>query len=91
MLASAGLLLAAKVIFWVVYVIVGVIKFGVAGVGDIKIEYSTFAHVLVAVIEMSSAVPVIIFYFLPFIFFMASLIADTSLDAQGSGLYQTLM
>ena len=84
-MTSARLLLAAKVIFWAVDVVVRVIKLAVVGVGETKIEYSTLVQVLVAVIEMSSAVPVIMFYFLPFTFVMARVIADTSLDAQGSG------
>ena len=79
-------MLAAKVIIWVVVGVVGVIKLAVVGVGSIKIEYSTLVQVLVAVIEMSSAVPVIMFYFLPFTFVISRVIADTSLDAQGSGL-----
>ena len=84
------MLLAAKVIFWAVDVVVRVIKLAV-GVGETKIEYSTLVQLLVAVIEMSSAVPVIMFYFLPFTFDMARVIADTSLDAQGSDLYRTEM
>ena len=85
-MASARLVLAAKVIFWAVVGVVGVIKSAVVGVGSIKIEYSTLVQLLVAVIEMSSAVPVIMFYFLPFMFVISRVIKDTSLDAQGSGL-----
>ena len=85
-MTSNRLLLAAKVIFWAVDVVVRVMRFAVVGVGDIEIEYSTLVQLLVAVIEMSSAVPVIMFYFSPFTFVMARVIADTSLDAQGSGL-----
>ena len=68
---------------------VKVIRLAVVVVGEVAIEYSTLAQILVAVIEISSAVPVIMFYFFPFTFVMSRVIADTSLDAQGSGLYLT--
>ena len=65
---------------------VKVIRLAVVGVGEISIEYSTLAQILVAVIEIPSVVPIIMFYFFPFTFVISRVMAETSLDVQGSDL-----
>ena len=55
----------------------------VARVGVIKIENSTLEQVLMAVIAISSEVPVIIFYVLLLTLVMSRVIVETSPEAQG--------